>query len=184
MTNSAHLTSGVLAAVLARRPFMRCGTRSSRARATNSSLRRSSRSGAAWPLSWRLSSCRGRRARPCPSSSPRRSSISSIFCWSDGSIAAPISRSPIRSCAGSRPLIAAVSRLLRWAKRRGRSPASASPARRGRAGDGRERPCAWANRPADDRRRAGQFGRHRDLFGDRRGRREDFGRGRGLRLRL
>ena len=91
---------------------MRCGIRSSRARATSSSLRRSSRSGVAWPRSWPLSSCRGRRARPCPSSSPRRSSISSILSWSDCSIAAPISRSLIRSCAGLRPLIAAIIALV------------------------------------------------------------------------
>ena len=44
--------------------------------------------------------------------------------------------------------------------------------------------AAWANQSADDPCRAGQFRRHRDLFGDRRARREDLGRRRGVRLRV
>ncbi len=103
MTDSAHLSSGVLAAVLgaaALHALWNSLVKSASDKFLSSAIVALWCGVAALVAALRSAAAGG--ARPFRSSSPRRSSISSISCWSDSSIATPTSRSPIRSCAGSR----------------------------------------------------------------------------------
>ena len=86
--------------------------------------------------------------------------VGRLYHSADLSVAYPIMR-------GLAPLIAAVIALATLGEAPGPIASLGVAALvAGVLDDGRKRPCAWADRSADDRCRARQFGRHRGLFGD------------------